>query len=140
MKKIFLLFVLLVSVAFSTIDECKTDVYFGNGILTEKKDAIYNTFEVLKPAIQSLYGSEEEMKKYIGKVDYAYNRTDGKIIDLLESMVQKIDGTGIENVHKYIKRATLLARLMTQKAHDSDLSRQVAQYKESIKKGHKILR
>ena len=79
------------------------------------------------------------MKKYIGKVDYAYNRTDGKIIDLLESMVQKIDGTGIENLHKYIKRATLLARLMTQKAHDSDLSRQVAQYKESIKRGHKVL-
>ncbi len=42
MKKIFLLLILLSSYSLAIIDEYKTDVYFGNGILTKKKVAIYN--------------------------------------------------------------------------------------------------
>ncbi len=51
MKKVLLLLVLLSSVAFSAIDEYKIDVYYGNGILTEKKDAKFCAEVVLKPAI-----------------------------------------------------------------------------------------
>jgi len=39
MKKIFLFLAIFTSLAFSTIDEFKTDVYFGNGILTKQQTA-----------------------------------------------------------------------------------------------------
>ncbi len=38
-KKLFLLLIFLSSFVFSAIDECKTDVYFGNGILTKQQSA-----------------------------------------------------------------------------------------------------
>jgi len=37
MKKIFLLLMLFISFMFAAIDETKTDVYFGNGILAVYK-------------------------------------------------------------------------------------------------------
>ena len=124
MKKIlFLLLVWLIPLMGSAftelaIDECKTDVYFGNGILTEDWQAEDNA-ELLELALIEKFGIDY-YNKNIGKVDYAYNRTDGGIIDVLESLVQKIDGTSIEKVHKYAEVAALLAGLMTQKAHDAD--------------------
>jgi len=39
MKKLFLLLVTLTTFSFSSIADCKTDVYFGNGILSENSDA-----------------------------------------------------------------------------------------------------
>ncbi len=138
MKKTLLLLTILSSLTFSAIDECKTDVYFANGILTEIDDAQYNAEKVLEPAIIEEFGIDY-FNKNIGKVDYAYNRTDGVIIDLLESLLQKIDGTGIETVHKYVQLAATLAGLITQKAHDADLDLQITAYEESIKNGHKVL-
>ena len=103
MKKTILLLLLLVSTAFSAINECKTDIYFGNGILTKRTDAIYNTFEILEPSIRKeiYHNNEDEMYKHIGKVEEAYNHTDGMLADLLESFVQKTDGTGIEYLNIY---------------------------------------
>lgn len=62
--------------SFSAIDDCKTDVYFGNGILTEE-EAAENNAKLLSVAIKKKFynGKTSEMKKYIGKVDYAYNST-----------------------------------------------------------------
>ena len=117
MRKVFLLLVLSVSFVFSAIDECKTDVYFGNGILTEKKDAIYNTFKILKPAIQEFYGTETEMRKHIGKVDYAYNSTHlGGIHDLIESLFQKL------SVTEYLDKLKKLGDEMRKTAHEADLT------------------
>lgn len=41
MKKMFLFFIILFYpiIAFSAIDERRTDVYFANGIMNEKEDA-----------------------------------------------------------------------------------------------------
>jgi hypothetical protein len=86
MKKIFLLLIFLSSFVFSAIDEYKTDVYFGNGILTKQRTAIDNS-ELLRKSIMKKFGLPYFNKK-IGKVDYAYNSTDGAIGDLLESLAQ----------------------------------------------------
>ena len=51
MRKILLLLIVSSSFLFSAIDEYKTDVYFGNGILTKIDDAQYNAEKVLEPAI-----------------------------------------------------------------------------------------
>ena len=100
MKKIVLFLLLFISVAFSTINECKTDIYFGNGILTVRETAKNNAFKVLKPAIIEKFGLDY-YNKHIGKVEEAYNHTDGMLADLLESFVQKTDGTGIEYLNIY---------------------------------------
>ncbi len=83
MKKMLLLLVLSVSFAFSAIDECKTDVYFGNGILTKQKDAVSNA-GILEDAIIGKFGLDY-YQKHIGKVDYAYNSTWDRSHDLLET-------------------------------------------------------
>ena len=76
--------------AFSAIDEYKTDVYFGNGILTKEKDAKFNAEVILKPAIIEKFGLDY-YQKHIGKVDYAYNSTHlAGIHDLIESLFQKL--------------------------------------------------
>ena len=75
MRNIVLLLLFCITLLSAEVNECKSDVYFGNGILTTDKEAEDIALNTLSPAIQSLYGSEEEMKKHIGKVDYAYNNT-----------------------------------------------------------------
>ncbi len=90
-----LLFLVLVSCfAFSAIDEHKTDVYFGNGILTEKKDARDNA-DLLRTSIIEKFGLDYFQKK-IGKVDYAYNDTFGFGQDIFESALQ------ITNLSDYV--------------------------------------
>ncbi len=128
MKKIHLLTTLLLPImAWSELNEYQTDIYFANGILTEDKDAKYNAEEVLAPAIENnLYQNEDEMKKYIGKVDYAYNSTHGMGLDVWESITQKlgVDG-GID--------------MLWDTAHNADLSLQIEKYQASIHQGHKVL-
>jgi hypothetical protein len=79
MKKIILLLVLLVSFASSAINGCKTDVYFGNGVKTEKTNAIINT-GILEDSIIDEYDIDY-YRKHIGKVAYAYNSTHYKGVD-----------------------------------------------------------
>ncbi len=97
MRKIFLLLIFLSTFAFSAIDECKTDVYFGNGILTSPRQAFSNAEDVLKPAIIEK-PSLNYYNNHIGKVDYAYNTTQGQIPDLLESLLQKLGWDGLTNL------------------------------------------
>jgi hypothetical protein len=126
MKKIFLLLILSISLTFVTINECKTDVYFANGILTEEKDARSNALRVLSPAIEEdIYGTEVEMRKHIGKVDYAYNSTtESQWWDSVEALFQK-------------QNWTLLLDIFG--SHGEDLTLQVDKYEDSIKSGHKVL-
>ena len=51
MKKIFLIFLILLSFLFSSVSDCKTDIYFANGILTKDKDAENTALKILRPAI-----------------------------------------------------------------------------------------
>ena len=129
MKRIllFLLILFYPIVGFSAIDEFKTDVYFANGILTTPSQAEYNTYVVLQSAIQKeLYGNDEDkMKKHIGKVDYAYNETNGFILDNLESGLQKFGWTWIADFFNA--------------SHGRDLQKQIIKYQDSIKLGHKVL-
>jgi len=93
MKKLFLLLIALTTFSFSTIADCKTDIYFGNGILTEKKDARSNA-GLLRKVIIKKFGLPY-FNKNIGKVDYVYNSTEGEVGDLLESLAQKLENSVI---------------------------------------------
>jgi len=126
MKKIILFLMLLPIVSFSAIDECKTDIYFANGILTEKSDAKFNTQVVLEPEVISLYNSFKEYKQHIGKVALSYNKTKGFWLDGIETYLQKF---GLQS----------LVDLLKDTAHKADLKTQIDTYKASIKSGHKVL-
>lgn len=86
MKKILILFVLISSFLFAEIDECKSDVYFANGIATSRADAakaieaIELEFEVSNP----------EEYKSVENWNIVYNHTHGIGIDLYESLLQKV--------------------------------------------------
>ncbi len=136
MKRIFILFIFVSSFVFSAIDDCKTDVYFGNGILTEDPDAKDNAY-LLEESIKYKFGFPY-FKKHIGKVDYAYNSTDGEISDLLESLAQKLEGSVI-SYFPYVGQVSLLLNLATAESQNRDVRLQVAKYRASIEGGNKVL-
>ena len=132
MKKIVLLLILISTLVFSAINECKTDIYFGNGILTKEKDAIKNA-GILRKAIKKKFGLDY-YNKHIGKVDYAYNSTHlGGIHDLFESLFQKL------SVAEFLDKLKKLGNEMQKSAHDADLNLQVRKYEASIRNGHRVL-
>lgn len=139
MKKIFTLLIFLSSFIFSAIDDCKTDVYFGNGILTEEETA-ENNAKLLSVSIKKKFynGKTPEMKKHIGKVDYAYNSTEGAVGDLLESLAQKLEGSIISYL-SFVSQFSLLINNITAESQNSDIRLQVAKYSASIKEGNKVL-
>ena len=106
------------------VDECKTDIYFANGILTSREAAIFNTEEILKPAIIDLLGPEA-FTQTIGKVDYAYNHTIGFFSDGIETFLQKFGWLALRDALGDV--------------HGTDLGRQIQKYKASISSGHKVL-
>jgi hypothetical protein len=122
MKKLILLYMACVSLSFSAVNEYKTDVYFANGIKTEKRDAIYNTV-ILRKAIIQKYGNNE-YKIRIGEVGYSYNQTEG-FWDVIESFFQKADWDGALDYMFY--------------KHHVDVEQHVIKYKNRILEGHKVL-
>jgi hypothetical protein len=51
-RKILLLYMLIVGSASAVvINECQTDIYYGNGIMTTEKEATISLKYTLKPAI-----------------------------------------------------------------------------------------
>jgi hypothetical protein len=132
MRKIILPLVLISTFAFSAIDECKTDVYFGNGILTKEKSAIDNAL-LLRDAIKQKLG--KDYSKRIGKVSYAYNRTIGDKGDLWESFYQII---GLQETVDWWSNIALWF-VDKKTIHSIDIKAQVGKYEASIKNGHRVL-
>jgi len=95
MKKLLLLFLVWVYpvVGFSAIDECKTDIYYANGIMTKDTDAQYVAERILEPTIlkERFNDDEVEMYEHIGEVGYSYNQTNGFFFDGMETYFQKLD-------------------------------------------------
>lgn len=92
MKKLLLVFLLILSplLLLAEINECKTDVYWANGILTKQRTAIDNA-GILEKAIIDKYDTTYYTKK-IGEVFYAYNQTsENLLIDGKETLWQKFE-------------------------------------------------
>ena len=124
MKKLLLIFLLFVPLfVFAEIDECKTDIYFANGILTKQRTAIDNA-GLLEDSIIETFGFAYYTQK-IGKVDYAYNHTIGFFSDGIETFLQKFGWLALRDALGDV--------------HGTDLGRQIQKYKASISSGHKVL-
>uniref|UniRef100_UPI0025E15FE1 hypothetical protein n=1 Tax=Sulfurovum sp. TaxID=1969726 RepID=UPI0025E15FE1 len=127
MKRFLWIFIVLFPVfGTASINECLSDVYFANGVLTNEGNASANTDLLRKTILFDTYqGDFDKFSKQIGKVKEAYNSTHGPL-DFLESLEQKL---GIDN----------LIDFFWDTAHKRDLHLQIKHYKESIKNGHKVL-
>ena len=139
MKKYFFIFLVWLYPIFSfgVINECLTDVYFANGILTNEGNATANA-TILRNAIIDQYGSLSKIKKHIGKVKEAYNNTHGKIPDLAESLNQILNAT-FGKPELFDSQIRKLLNILVGLAHDADLTGQVDKYEASIVAGHKVL-
>ena len=132
MKKILLFLIFWSSLAFSAIDESKTDIYFANGILTDRETAKKNAENILNPTIIDKFGIDY-YNKHIGEVGYSYNETHSFKEDIIESAYQ------IFNMAEFIEwRDELLGRYK-ESQHHADIEKQVDTYEASIKAGHKVL-
>jgi len=125
MKKLLILLLLFLYPvsSFATIDERKVDVFFANGIKTEKRDAINNS-GLLRVAIKDKFGIDY-YNKHIGEVSYAYNQTANFGADSLETLLQKFGWDWLTNL--FIP------------THEPDLQLQIDKYKASINSGHRVL-
>jgi hypothetical protein len=125
MKKLALIFFTLIYplIVFANINECKTDVYFANGILTKESQAESNA-KLLRTSIIEKFGINYYIQT-IGKVDYAYNETHGGLSDGIETVYQKFGITGLSDLFGAF--------------HGRDIDAQITAYKASINAGHKVL-
>jgi len=132
MKKSVIIFLLTFSAlnaSIQVIDERNIDIFFANGIDTSKKEAKKN-IDILDTAILDEMPAVYE--KYLGqvgtssKVGYAYNKTNGKVLDIWESIAQKLNFQDLID-----------AIFATD--HENDIEEQVTQYRSSIENGHRVL-
>ncbi|MFT7879340.1 MAG: RHS repeat-associated core domain-containing protein [Sulfurimonas sp.] len=135
MNKLLLLFLvwLYPVISFSAIDECKTDIYYGNGILAEDEDARKIVKDILRPNIQKerFNDDETEMKKHIGEVGYSYNQTNGFILDGLETYLQKL------NIQLFVDAWSLAHGYISN--HLEDYIGHYNKYAARIRDGHRVL-
>lgn len=93
MKKILFILIIFANMLFGH-SECKTDVYFANGILTNERNAAANMALLEKTIKKELYNSNDNlMKQSIGKFKRSYNQTEGVVLDILEAIGQKVSST-----------------------------------------------
>ncbi|WP_373033615.1 hypothetical protein, partial [Sulfurovum sp.] len=74
MKKIIVLLLLVSSTLFAVVDERKSDIYYGNGIMTTKKEAKTSLIDVIKPAVQeTIYFNDQAKMDKLHTFDLVYN-------------------------------------------------------------------
>jgi hypothetical protein len=84
-----IIFVFMNVVQAEIIDECRTDMYFGNGVWNEPED-VEDSVKKLKEKIITPYivKNDPKLKIKYGEVKLAYNWGQGTMTDLLETFYQ----------------------------------------------------
>jgi len=92
------------------INECKTDIYFGNGVWNSSDDAEVSRAELDKRIIQKEIIKENPLlqSKY-GNVALAYNWGQGTLLDVLETYYQLREAGQLDDVGFFTAIAILTA-------------------------------
>lgn len=159
MKKI-LLFItsigLLTLLHAQPINECKTDVYYGNGVWNEYKDADDSRYELENVINDEVILSDTLLQSKYGEVKLAYNWGQGHMLDVLEVYYQLREAGQLEGAGYFTVIAILTAnfpevtlgviatqRLMeplTSGWEQGNVTEMVNNYyNESFKLGHRVL-
>ena len=133
-----ILVTLLFTSLMANIDECKTDLYYANGIMmpdSEEKALM----KWRKKAYDLLFSKPETYKK-ISDIKISYNISESFLADISESFEQiENNEWGWETFTAYYETFLAIKHLhLDWDLHDLDLSNQVEAYKKSIKHGHGV--
>ena len=139
------------------INECKTDIYYGNGVWNEYEDADDSRDKLEKRIIElEIIDGDPFLKAKYGKVKLAYNWGQGRLLDVLETYYQLREAGQLDGVGFYTAIAVLtiyrpditISAYATQKLMEPftkdweqgnvDEMWQ-AYYRESFKLGHRVL-
>ncbi|DAB30570.1 MAG TPA: hypothetical protein CFH84_03330 [Sulfurimonas sp. UBA12504] len=75
-----------------TINECKTDIYYGNGVWNQPDDAEDGRIE-----LQYLIDNNPELQAKYGEVKLQYNWGQGNMLDVLETYYQLREAGQVED-------------------------------------------
>ena len=92
MKRVIVIFITLVSLTISvfafSFNECKTDIYFGNGVWNTSKLA-QSSVGILNGVIKrEIIKGDPALRAKYGEVKLQYNWSFGKMLDLVETFYQ----------------------------------------------------
>ena len=140
--KIISLFILLTVSLFANtqkINECKTDLYYANGIMI--KESKQEARKLWENKAKELFSTNPQELKTIGKIDISYNVSQDFFSDLFESAEQAISNEwGWSEFSNYFRTYLELKGYQDSvDQHRPNLNAQVKVYKESIKLGHGVI-
>ncbi|MDQ1340543.1 MAG: hypothetical protein QG567_1700 [Campylobacterota bacterium] len=111
MKKLLLLIVLIIGLSVvsnaENINECKTDVYYGNGVWNEYEDATDSKDELESLIKDEIINGDPLLKAKYGKVRLVYNWGQGYILDVLEVYYQLREAGQLDGIGFYTAIAAL---------------------------------
>ncbi len=161
--KILIKLTLVISLFFGTlyaqnINECKTDIYFGNGVWNSQDDAEKSIIELQKIIDKVIIKNDPKLQAKYGQIKLQYNWSYGEMMDLLETFYQLKETEQIEEEYffsfidyliktadkdiknEYIKamreQIINLVTILEENEVDSMLTKY---YEESFKLSHKVL-
>ena len=139
--KIVLLSSLLFSTLLSNIDECKSDLYYANGIMINMEVDRYVHEEQWLEKITDMFIDNQEAFNKLGSIKVSYNASQGFFDDIFESFEQVMSNEwGWGEFSNYFR--TYLELNGYQESidiHRPNLTTQVEAYKQSIKDGHGVI-
>lgn len=90
------------------INECKTDIYFGNGVWNEYEDAAKSQLRLQKRIIDiEIVNGDPLLKAKYGNVKLSYNWGQGHVLDVLEVYYQLHESGQLDGIGFYTAIAAL---------------------------------
>jgi len=137
--------ILLSSLVFSyllsntNINECKSDLYYANGIMI--KDSENKAREIWEEKVVEIFSNNQEVFNKLGKISVSYNASQGFLDDLFESFEQVMSNEWGWNAFSGYFRTYLEQKGIQDLVdlHRPNLTTQVNAYKQSIKDGHGVI-
>ena len=136
---ILLFLIVAVNLHAENIDECKSDLYYANGIMMKYSEE--KALRMWKKEVEKLLLSNIEVYAKITNVKMSYNLSQGFLDDLLESFEQVMS-----NEWGWMEYSVYFANYLKGHGiqeldfqHNIDLDTQITAYKNSIKLGHSVI-
>lgn len=136
---VYVLTFLLTTSLFANINECKSDLYYANGIMMGDSEKVALT--KWRNRVDDLLYSKQNTFNRLANILVSYNKSQWFDDDIYESFEQMMSNEwGWKDFSLYFE--TYLKTHLIQEAgnqHSQDLTTQVNGYKQSIKNGHGVI-
>lgn len=113
MKNILIFMAIYVGISFSAcaenINECKTDIYYGNGVWNEYEVADDSRSELESLVKDEIINGNTLLQAKYGKTKLAYNWGQGAMLDVLETYYQLREAGQLDGIGFFAAMAILIA-------------------------------